>query len=254
MAEGKTTSSGVPLGKPKAQTPNTQQPPVNVSSTAQKYGLTPVNVSSSDPLVWMGEGQAPQPLSQVKNAYAFLSPRAAKKFNSQLDKLFPYGWQPGWVRTQWEEASNLAAQATAQGEKIAPLDVFDNLIKNSAAAAVASRGGGGGGGGPAAPTKTINLTDPGTAETLVDQALQGYLGRRASNKEIMEFRKALTRAEKGAPSEVNVSGDTATRSGGFNPATFAQQYAEGVEGAAEYQTATTFLDSFIGALGPRVDV
>jgi hypothetical protein len=254
MADGKTTSSGIPLGKPAAKPPVSQQQPMNVSSTAQKYGLTPVNVSSSDPLVWMGEGQAPQPLSQVKNAYAFLSPRAAKKFNSQLDRLFPYGWTPSYIAGQWEEASELAAQATAQGKKIAPLDVFDNMLKNSAASAAASRGGGGGGGGAAAPTKTINLTDPGTAETLVDQALQGYLGRRASDKEITEFRKALTRAERGAPSEVNVSGDTATRSGGFNPATFAQQYAEGVEGAAEYQTATTFLDSFIGALGPRVDV
>lgn len=255
MAEGKTTSSGIPLGKPKAQTPAAQQPPMNVSSTAQKYGLTPVAASSSDPLVWVAENEAPQPLSKVKQSYAFLSPRAYKKFTSQLDKFFPYGWDPSYIQGKWEEASELAARATAQGEKIAPLDIFDNMLANSAQAAIDSRGGGGGGGGgAAAPTKSINLTDSGTAETLVNQALQAYLGRMASNKEIAEFKKALTKAEMKAPSEVNVSGDTAIRSGGFNPSTFAQQYAEGVEGAAEYQAATTFLDSFIGALGPRVDV
>jgi hypothetical protein len=254
MAEEKTTSSGIPLGRPKAQTPNTQQP-LTTSSLAQRHNLPPVAPSNTDPLVWLSENEAPQPLSQVKNSYAFLSPKAYKKFTSQLNKFFPYGWDPSYIEGKWGEASELAAQATAQGKKIAPLDIFDNMLKNSAQAALDSRGGGGGGGGgAAAPTKTINLTDSGTAETLVNQALQGYLGRMASDKEIMQFKKALTKAEMKAPSEVNVSGDTAIRSGGFNPSTFAQQYAEGVEGAAEYQAATTFLDSFIGALGPRVDV
>jgi hypothetical protein len=40
--------------------------------------------------------------------------------------------------------------------------------------------------------------------------------------------------------------------GGFNPSTFAQEYAQGMEGAAEYQAATTLLDTFIGSLKARV--
>jgi len=98
------------------------------------------------------------------------------------------------------------------------------------------------------------LTDPGTAETLINQALQQYLGRQASDIEIKQFRKALRKAERKSPTEVDIEGTTQITKGGFNAATFAQQYAEGMEGAAEYQAATTFLDSFIDSLGAKVDV
>jgi hypothetical protein len=40
--------------------------------------------------------------------------------------------------------------------------------------------------------------------------------------------------------------------GGFNPSTFAEDYAQGMEGAAEFQAATTYLDAFINALRPVV--
>lgn len=259
MAE-KVTSSGVSIGgssKPRPQPTPSGAPAPTPTPLAQKYGLSPAAPTTTDRMVWLGEKAGYKPESEVKSLYAFMSPEMSKAFYSRLDKLFPYGWQPGWVESQWEKATSLAAQSLMMGDekKVTPLQAFDNLLANSVDASIASGGGGGGGGGGAAgPTKSINLTDPGTAETLVDQALQGYLGRKASDKEITQFRKALTRAEMAAPSETEVVGDTAIRSGGFNPATFAQQYAEGMEGAAEYQTATTFLDSFIEAIGPRVDV
>jgi hypothetical protein len=258
MAKEQPYSGGTPTAgysKSKAATGPPSASAPRRTAFEEKYNLEPVAQSGQEDMVWLG-GNDFKPKSEVKNVYAFLSPKASKQFSSRLDKLFPYGWDVGWVRSQWEEATDLAAQALKMGQKVSPLNAFDTLINNFAAGArtPGGGGGGGGGGGAAAPTKTVNLTDPGTAETLVDQALQAYLGRKASDKEIVQFRKALTKAEMKAPSDVSVEGDTAVRSGGFNPATFAQQYAEGVEGAAEYQAATTFLDSFIGALGPRVDV
>lgn len=106
------------------------------------------------------------------------------------------------------------------------------------------RGPGGGGG----PTQAINLTDPGSAKIMVNQALSTYLGRTANEQELAAFTKALTAQEMANPRKSTVAGDTQITSGGFNPQAFAQEFAQGQEGAAEFQAATGFLDAFIGSL------
>jgi hypothetical protein len=76
--------------------------------------------------------------------------------------------------------------------------------------------------------------------------------------------KALNAVEKRSPSVTKsvstttpgvgtsrTESETSSR-GGFNPSTFAEEYAQGQEGAAEFQAATTLLDTFIGSLGARV--
>lgn len=103
-------------------------------------------------------------------------------------------------------------------------------------------------GGAGGPTKTVNLTDPGTAKQLINRSLQQYLGRNATRKELREFVKALNSSEMANPQERGVSGSTAVASGGFNPATFAEDYAAGMEGAGEFQAVTVGLDNFINAL------
>lgn len=111
-----------------------------------------------------------------------------------------------------------------------------------------ARGGGGG------PTKAVNLTDPGTAKQLMNQSLQQYLGRDATPRELRKFVDALNAAEMGAPREQVVVGDTAVTRGGFNPATFAQDYAAGMQGAGEFQAVTAGLDNFISALANPMEV
>lgn len=240
------------------------------TALAQKHGLDLSAVGGGDERVLMFE-DAPankQPdVFTAKKMYANLQPDQFKFIADRMNQYYGEGrWSlsggagKAGVKGFWEEAVDISRATANLGEPIPVFQAFDQILANAAAAGLgaagATSGGAGGGGGGGAPqiTKTVNLTDPGTAETLVDQALQQYLGRRASETEITEFRKALRKAERKSPNEVDIEGDTQITKGGFNPATFAQQYAEGMEGAAEYQAATTFLDSFIGALGARVDV
>jgi hypothetical protein len=111
-------------------------------------------------------------------------------------------------------------------------------------------GGGGGGGGP---TRAVNFTDPGTAKSLLNNALQTYLGRKAEPAEIRDFVQALNKAEARNPQVVSRSGSTQVASGGFNPSTFAEDYAAGMQGAGEYQAVTGVLDSLINSLRAPVE-
>jgi hypothetical protein len=79
------------------------------------------------------------------------------------------------------------------------------------------------------------LTDPDTAEQLVNTALETYLGRAANNQEQEAFRKALRRKEMRNPTEVDIQGDTAVSKGGVNPAVQAKDFAMAQEGSAEYR-------------------
>lgn len=117
--------------------------------------------------------------------------------------------------------------------------------------------GGGGGGGP---FKTVNrqvsLTDEGTANQIVNNALTRYLGREASDIEQRAFLKALNVQEKKNATTTVTEGTTSgrnttsksTTTGGYNRDDFAQKFAQSQEGYAEYQTATTYLDAFIDSL------
>lgn len=226
------------------------------SALLQKYGLQQYDPTANEDRAYMFADipDMNQPtVSEAKNLYALLPSEQAAQFTKVLDDYYGEGrWNTSYVRGLWEEAVDISAQELRAGRKLPVIDALSQVIANFGASGKAG-GGGRGGGGPRI-TQTVNLTDPGTAEILIDQALQGYLGRKASDKEIKQFRKALTKAEMGAPQRVDVEGTTQIGSGGFNPSQFAQRYAEGMEGAAEYQAATTFLDAFIGAIGPRVDL
>jgi hypothetical protein len=245
--------------------PPDQQPAQNavapgtdrVTALRQRYGLSAVPAGPGEDRVWLiadlPESQQPT-LAEAKNMYATLSEKQLNQLYDKMDVLYGKGrWEPLWARNVWEEAATISAQELRAGKKVPVISAFDNLINAYVASGRAVDGTSTGGGGPEI-TKAINLTDPGTAETLLDQALQNYLGRKASNKEVTEFRKALRKAEMGSPTETDIEGETMIRSGGFNPATFADSYAQGMEGAGEFQAATTFLDAFIDALGPRVEV
>ena len=231
------------------------------TALAKKYGLSAVPTDESDPKVWVSDDQknvdpANWPtLSQfVNTGFANMSDKMAKEVFSKMDQYYARGgWGIEYVQGFLEKAAKISSDALTRGEQVPVIDALDNLLRQAQEAGLTPGGKGGKGGGPKI-TQTIKLTDPQTAETIIDQALQQYLGRKASDTEVKAFRKALRGAEMEAPQKVDTVGTTAITSGGFNPATFAQQYAEGMEGAAEYQAATTFLDAFIGAIGPRVEL
>lgn len=230
-----------------------------VTAVQKRYNMDPIKVQTGSPKVWLSNDQNKKPESewptveQASTAYTSLSKDAFGKLVSTMDQYYGKGrWNASYIKNFWAEALQISSNALVKGEKIPVMDVFDNLLAQAAAAGLTPSGAGGGGGPKI--TQTVKLTDPQTAETIIDQALQQYLGRKASDTEVKSFRKALRGAEMESPSRVDTQGTTAITSGGFNPAVFAQQYAEGMEGAAEYQAATTFLDAFIGAIGPRVEL
>lgn len=118
-------------------------------------------------------------------------------------------------------------------------------------------GGSGGGGAFSSTNRVVSLSDEGTARALLNNSLSRYLGREATKEENETFLKALNLQEKQNPTVTvtkgysDGSGNTNQRqkvSGGMNREDFATRFARSQEGYAEYQTATTYLDSFIKAL------
>lgn len=251
-------------GSPARERP-VQYPQNTANVVAQKHGLVvnPNLAGEERVKVFADVPDEKQPtVFTAKQMWANLP---APQFKQVTDKMNEYYGEGNWslsggagkagVKGFWETAVDVSRAEANLGRTVPVYQAFDQILANAAAAGVAGGAGGGGrGGGAPTITATINLTDPGTAETLINQALQQYLGRQASDIEIKQFRKALRKAERKSPTEVDIEGTTQITKGGFNAATFAQQYAEGMEGAAEYQAATTFLDSFIDSLGAKVDV
>lgn len=255
--------SGSTAGGP----PVVTSPRDRADAMRQKYGLSARTADPDEERVFVFDGlpysQQPR-VSDAKNVYALLNEQQFAQVAGTMNRYYGEGkWSlsggagKAGVKGFWEEAVDIAntARRLDRTSTLSVPQAFEQIIANAKAAGLGAASTGGGGGGRAPEiTKTVNLTDPGTAETLINQALQQYLGRQASDVEVKQFRKALRKAERGAPTEIDIEGTTQIRKGGFNPSTFAQEYAEGMEGAAEYQAATTFLDTFIGSLGARVDV
>lgn len=167
-----------------------------------------------------------------------LGPRSTA--NSSIDQA--------WADALGQAAYNYAQRPTAGSDVFTYLK---NLSASNDGPGSKGPGGGGrsGGGGGAAPiTDSINLTDPGSAKLMLDQALSNYLGRKASEDEIAKFTGALTQKEMENPNHVAVAGQTQVQSGGFNPQAFADSWASKQKGVPEFQAATGLLDTFIGSL------
>lgn len=104
-----------------------------------------------------------------------------------------------------------------------------------------SFGSGGSGSGTGGTRFSINLTSKSDAEVLVNSALNTYLGRDATDKEIKQFYKALSVKEKENPSVSQVSGNTVVQKGGnVNPSLEAEKFAEQRDDYADVQAQTTF--------------
>ena len=183
-------------------------------------------------------------------------------------------WEPSWQDNVWERAINISANSYYYGGEanaITPIEAFELVVADMASGSGGGRGGGGAGGGYSGPVTTtqtstnVNLTDPGTARQLVNRTLAETLGRDATSQEQERFLEALNMQERRSPTVTRQTVTTTPRGvarteveqevmtqGGFNPAQFAEEFAESQEGAAEYQAATNLMDAFIGALRARV--
>ena len=164
---------------------------------------------------------------------------------------YPEQNMPGF----WADTVARAAQVqAAKGVRVQPLDYWDWYYRNNAPQAATGSsgsgggGGGGAGGGPSVST-SVNLTDPMTAKTVVNQALTTYLGRKAKPQELEKFTAALHANEMANPNVTRSDGGgNSVSSGGGNSQQFAEDWARGREGSSEYLAATSFMDTFINTL------
>jgi hypothetical protein len=192
-----------------------------------------------------------------------LDPEQIKRFDDAIEA--GTGLRPSTFeqrKAQWSKMIGFAGEfASATGENKSPFEIAEMLAQQSDPR---DRGGAGGPSTTSYSEENVNLTNPSTARSLIQQSLTSYLGRDATDDEQNSFLKALNAAEKRSPSVTKsvstttpgvgtsrTESETSSR-GGFNPSTFAEEYAQGQEGAAEFQAATTLLDTFIGSLGARV--
>lgn len=193
--------------------------------------------------------------SQANNAWVFLPDQTRKGIMQKMDAAFGQGkWKNTTLQYYWQQAVNGANYALyAQNQLVGVPDVFDRIIGEAAQQQRAAAGGGGGG---TSVTRQIRLSDPQTATALLDSALEKALGQTATRQQRQQFLEALNKQEAKNATITRTSrsagGTNVVTTGGFNPSTFAEDYAKGMQGSAEFQAATTYLDAFMSALRPVV--
>lgn len=231
-----------------------------------------LKATGQDDLVFIGfEGKygggqgvvAPTLMSKEALRYFDNFPPEMQDRVMEITRLYYEGMDPqfSWNEKRWNEAVDIAHSALYNnGVYKSPFEAYEQvLIRWRAQEEEKNRtsGGGGGGfygGGGSASTKRITLTSVTDAYYLLNQAMGTYLGRSPSQQELARFVKMLNAQETANPVVATATGDTTMQEGGFNPAVFAEQFARGTEGSAEYQAATTFLDTLMGALDGQTGV
>lgn len=271
-----------------APTPKTQSQ-LNASTLAQQNSgagaLQTVNTPSnaniiargqkSDPVMaYMGRDNSGAPVTWsttgAKLNFLRLDQQTLGAMATALDSAYGKGaWNRGDLKDAWEMGVDISALSMTNTDEatryVTPLDGLLAKISEYGAMGLrpngsAFKGGAGAGGVRSSVTKSVNLTDPASARALIDNSLTQYLGRAATSTEQQAFLKALNVQQQANPTITkqtsNTSGTststTSETTGGFNPSTFAEEYARGQEGAGEFQAATSLLDTFINALGSKV--
>jgi hypothetical protein len=214
------------------------------------------------------------PRQTADAGFAQLQGKDSRLFNAVMDARYGAGqWRESWKGSLWKEGVKGSLAVGEQGQRINPLEYLQMAYlgdpnasgKGASTGASGSGGGGGGGGGggsSAFQNVAYSITNPETAESLVNATLRQYLGREAKPKEQVAFRKALNAFERQNPSVTQgmttagggMSRTTQTSSGGVDQAQFAEDWAQSQEGAGEFQAATQLLDSFMSALDNPLDI
>lgn len=206
-----------------------------------------------------------QDVASAKKRFDILVPDERARLQGIMDSTYGKGkWKYSDLTSGWNDAVDSSANYWASyGATVTVFDAFERLAQSRASYGLTMGNktiADGAGGTSTQMQKTVRITDPTTARGLIDQTLNNYLGRNATSDEQAAFLKALSAQEKVNPTitkqTTTTSGKSSSSSsvttGGFDPTTFAKEYAAGTEGAGEFQAATSLLDSFIGAIGAKV--
>lgn len=196
------------------------------------------------------------PIEEAYGAFGSLSPEGYKELVNIMNvKAGSRSWNPEELPKLLNQgiiAANYKVRNT--GQRVTALEVLrDFYIGGGDAVGLDREKKSGGAGAYTGPVTQTRLTDPTTAESLLDTSLKNYLGRAATKKEKSEFVRALNKYEAENPTVTTPMGPGGSvTTGGAQPTVFAEQFAQAQEGAAEYGAATTYFDAFLGALGNPV--
>lgn len=197
-------------GEPTRVTPYTP-------NTEESRSYAQIDLIGSDSF-WLT--MKPEDKERFRNAY-----RGATGSNIRSEATFMSNW-----RTSVIGAANFTAQT---GRQITPWEYMELLAGGMSGA----RGGGGGGGGV---SRVVDLTNPSDAQVLVDNALNSYLGRRATEEELGTFLSTLNKAERANPVVTTPS----QRTGGVNRELVAREFAESRDEAAEFMVESQYMNWF----------
>ena len=234
-------------------------PASNVLAGAIPYNSANVAPWWKDP---QGNNRYATDVTSAKNSL-FAQPQAVKDvYNNIMNKNFTKWTNDDLLKLYSDSVANTFIGFSMTGQPFTPDVYAAELARERASNGLNGSGKTikGSGGVSSSVQKSVRLTDPSTARGLIDAALGNFLGRAADPQEQKAFLKALNVQEKQNPTitrQTTVSGggsssSTSNTVGGFNPSTFASEYAAGQEGAGEFQAATSLLDTFIGALGAKI--
>lgn len=235
-------------------TPYTDQDPTpmeNVNTTTLE-GIQKASMN--------GQGQAWFTVDAAKSQFWAFQPKEMARVGDIASRGLGYdvrGQQNALIGqwNAWVERAAYESQIT--GKRVTPWDVGQRWADTSVASGAAAAGAGQGDGWAGRTrTTSLNLTDPDSAQMVLDRSLEQYLGRRATPEESQAFRASLMKHERMNPTvtttvRTGVSEDGKQRNvtkGGSNAAQYAEEWARGQEGAAEFQAAGSFFDAFMNTL------
>lgn len=188
-----------------------------IPNNEETRSYAPIDAIGSD-AYWLT--LKPEDKERFRNAY-----RGATGSNIRSEATFMSNWRNSVIG-----AANFTAQT---GRPITPWEYMELLAGGMSGA----RGGGGGGGGV---SRVVDLTNPSDAQVLVDNALNSYLGRRATEEELGTFLQTLNKAERANPVVTTPSG----RTGGVNRELVAREFAESRDEAAEFMVESQYMNWF----------
>ena len=140
--------------------------------------------------------------------------------------------------------STVNIQAANYGKVLGtPASAYD-ILNSSIATFPQKPDGGVGGGGASGFSSVVNLTNPDDAQVLVNNSLNQYLGRDATDDERDAFLETLNKVERKNP----IVSTPSARSGGTNTSQVAKEFALSRDTAAEDTANTTYMNWMAEAL------
>jgi hypothetical protein len=192
--------------------------------------------AGTEGLVWMGpkwtKGDGMVTMDVASNFWFKIDNATRAEYIKKMEEA--YGTRitsAPQALNQWKGLiQTVGAYEKALGDKISPDQILDQFISMNIAKAT-------GGGGASGYSKVVDLTNPDDAQVLVNNSLNQYLGRDATDDERDVFLKTLNAVERKNPIVTTPS----SRSGGTNEQQVAKEFALSRDTAAEDAVNSTYM-------------